>query len=222
FVPQRFNTGDANSRLYRTGDVVRYLADSNIAFLGRRDQQVKVRGYRVDVSEVETALRGCEQVNEAVVVAQEGVRGEKRLVAYVLPGAEVTMSELRSLLKEKLPEYMIPSAFVFVQEWPLTPSGKINRKALPAPEQVSDESKFVAPRTATEEKLAGIWSRLLGMERVSIHDSFFDLGGHSLLATQLMSRVREAFGIELPLRSLFEEPTIEGFGQTVERELRAH
>src|SRR6185369_9246920 len=221
FVPQPFDTGDSNSRLYRTGDVARYLPDGNIVFMGRRDQQIKVRGYRVEVSEVETALRGCEQVSEGVVVAHEGARGEKRLVAYVLSGAEVTTSELRDLLKEKLPEYMIPVVFVFLEEWPLTPSGKINRKALPAPEQVTDESKFVAPRTTTEEKLASIWSRLLGVERVGIHDSFFDLGGHSLLATQLMSRVRHAFGVELPLRSLFEEPAIEGFAQTVERELRA-
>ncbi|HEY0079202.1 MAG TPA: amino acid adenylation domain-containing protein [Pyrinomonadaceae bacterium] len=217
FIPHPFKA-DGEARLYRTGDIVRYLPDGQIEFLGRRDHQVKIRGYRIEIAEVEAAISQHERVREALVVAREGAAGEKRLVAYVLPSGEATSGELRDYLKAKLPEYMIPSAFVMVDAWPLTPSGKVDRKALPAPSRDEAEGAFVEPRTPTEEQLAGIWGRLLGVERVGALDNFFELGGHSLLATQLMSRVREGFGVDLPLRSLFEEPTVEGFARLIERE----
>jgi len=214
--------------LYKTGDLARYLPDGNIEFLGRLDHQVKIRGFRVELEEVETVLAQHPKVREAVVLAREdnpadpsaSLRAGKRLVAYVIPnqGFAPTINELRSFLKEKLPEYMVPSAFVFLDTLPLTPNGKIDRKALPTPDQSRPEldQSFVAPRTPVEETIVEIWAEVLKVEKVGIHDNFFDLGGHSLLATQVMSRLREGLGVDLPLRALFEAPTIAELALRVE------
>ncbi|MEK7324880.1 MAG: non-ribosomal peptide synthetase, partial [Chloroflexota bacterium] len=205
-------------RLYKTGDLCRYLPDGNIEFLGRVDQQVKIRGFRVEPGEIEALLSQHPAVREAVVVARdEGA--DKRLTAYVVPktpsvskDTECLSADLQNFLRQKLPVYMIPSAFVMMDALPLNISGKVDRRALPEPEGLQPEltSPFVAPRTPIEEELAQIWAGVLGVNRIGIHDSFFELGGHSLLATQLISRVREAFNVELPLRNLFETPTIAG------------
>jgi non-ribosomal peptide synthetase component F len=206
-------------QLYRTGDLGRLTADGSIRFLGRRDHQVKIRGYRVEVGEIETVLAHYTGVQQAVVLARQDAPEDKRLVAYVVPdrSASLTAIELRNYLKLKLPEYMIPAAFVMLDSLPLTPNGKLDRKALPAPSLTSPElnETFVAPRTAVETKLASIWSDVLKVDKVGIHDNFFDLGGHSLLATQVVSRVHEAFHIELPLRTLFEYPTVSGLAEQI-------
>jgi amino acid adenylation domain-containing protein len=212
FIPNPFSD-EFNSRLYRTGDLARYLPDGNIEFLGRIDNQVKIRGFRIELGEVETVLSQHPVVRQSVVIVREDSPGDRRLVAYVVssPDQVCTASELRSFLKEKLPEYMVPSAFVVLDAFPLTPNGKLDRKALPAPDQnrpALDET-FTAPRTPVEELLTQIWSDVLKVDKVSIHDNFFDLGGHSLLATQLVSRVRDAFQMDIPLRTLFEKPTVE-------------
>jgi glutamate-1-semialdehyde-2,1-aminomutase/malonyl CoA-acyl carrier protein transacylase len=210
------------ARLYKTGDKARYLSDGNIEFLGRLDHQVKIRGFRLELGEIEAALAQHPEVRETVVIAWEDQPDDKRLVAYVVPNQEVEtqhfLSLLRRFLKEKLPDYMIPSAFVMLEALPLTPNGKVDRRALPAPDtsQTSLEQGFVPPHTATEETLAAIWAEVLGVERVGIHDNFFELGGNSLLATQVISRLREAFHVELPLRSLFEEPTVAYLSESIE------
>ncbi|MFP2911577.1 amino acid adenylation domain-containing protein, partial [Pyxidicoccus sp. 3LFB2] len=209
FIPNPFADGE---RLYRTGDVVRWRSDGTLDFIGRRDGQVKVRGYRIETGEVETALTSHPAIHEAAVVAREDGTEGKRLVAYVTKkdAAEVDVSHLRAHLKQRLPEYMVPSVYVVLHALPLTRNGKVDRKALPAPEQVGSEGKhFAAPHTETEQKLAAIFEEVLHIERVGLHDDFFELGGHSLLATQLVSRIREAFQVELPLRDVFESPTVE-------------
>jgi acyl carrier protein len=173
---------------------------------------VKVRGHRIELGEIEALLAEHPSVREAVVVAREDESGGKRLVAYIVAQAAETAptSELRRYLKERLPEHMIPSAFLLLEELPLTPNGKVDRRSLPAPDDTRPElaAAYIAPRTAVEEIIAGIWSEVLKVERVGICDNFFELGGHSLLATQVVSRVREAFHLELPLRFLFEQPTV--------------
>jgi amino acid adenylation domain-containing protein/non-ribosomal peptide synthase protein (TIGR01720 family) len=220
FIPHPFSA-EPGARLYRTGDIARYLADGRIEFIGRADAQVKVRGYRIELGEIEAVLAEHELVREAVALLREDVPGEKRLVAYVVAYDEQqpTNSELRGHLQKQLPAYMIPSAFVMLDELPLTPSGKIDRRSLPAPERVRPEleNSYVAPASPTEEILVSIWSDLLNVERVGIHDNFFELGGHSLLATQLISRIRETFHVNLPLRSSFESPTIAEQAQLIER-----
>jgi amino acid adenylation domain-containing protein len=213
-------------RYYRSGDLGRWLANGLIEFVGRADEQVKVRGYRIEVGEVESALTEHTGVREAVVTARGDGSGEKRLVAYVVGEEESpapTVGELREHLRERLPEYMVPSVFVVLERLPLTANGKVDRRALPAPEEggAVRGTEYVAPRTATEEVLARIWSELLGVERVGVAEDFFELGGHSLLATQLMSRVREEFSVEVPLRQLFEQPTVRGLGLAVEEALRS-
>ncbi|MET0398426.1 MAG: amino acid adenylation domain-containing protein, partial [Longimicrobiaceae bacterium] len=210
FLPDPF-LQTSGGRLYRTGDRARWLSDGTLEFLGRVDEQVKVRGFRVEPGEVEAALERHPGVREAVVVVREDAPGEKRLVGYVVPadGAEASSAELRAHLKASLPEYMVPGAFVVLERLPLTPSGKVARRTLPAPERLSAED-FVAPRTPAEEVLAGIWGDVLRVERVGAEDDFFELGGHSLVATRVVSRVRQAFGVELPLRALFEAPTVAG------------
>lgn len=217
FIPHPF-AGQAGARLYRTGDLARYLPGGAIEFLGRVDHQVKIRGFRVELGEIETALRQHPAVLDGVVLAREDTPGNKRLVAYVVwrEGYTTPVSELRNFLREKLPDYMLPSAFAVLDAMPLTPSGKVDRRALPAPQQSQPPETFVAPRTPVEEVLAGIWSEVLELEQIGIEDNFFDLGGHSLLATQLLSRVREIFKIEVPVRRIFEAPTVAGLAETVE------
>jgi amino acid adenylation domain-containing protein len=215
FVPDPF-TGAVGARLYRTGDVVRYDREGSLEFVGRADEQVKLRGFRIELGEIEAVLRRHRQVREAVVVLRED-DGDKRLVAYVVGDAQA--SELRAYMSERLPDYMVPSFFVPLNELPLMPNGKINRRALPAVESVEAKSDE-APRTATEDLLASLWAGVLHVDQVGVNDNFFELGGHSLLATQLMSRVRDAFGVELPLRELFEQPTVASLAEQVEAELR--
>jgi amino acid adenylation domain-containing protein len=208
FIPHPFG-GKVGARLYRTGDLVRRLPNGMIEFLGRADYQVKIRGFRIEPGEVEAALTKHPSVGEAAVIARDDAAGEKRLVAYLVakPGLETAPAgQLREYLKEQLPAYMVPSAFVLLDALPLTPNGKVDRRALPAPEAPTGtpDSGYVAPRTPTEEVLCGIWTEVLGTARVGIDDDFFELGGHSLLATQVVSRVREALQVEVPLRALFE------------------
>jgi len=210
FIPDPFSARPG-ARLYKTGDLVRWLADVGIEYLGRLDHQVKLRGFRIELGEIEAALRQHQDMEQVVVVAREGEDGEKRLVAYgVSRNGPPPPGELRSYLKDKLPEYMIPSAFVMLDEMPLTPNGKVDRRSLPAPDGTQRDvaGTFIGPRTPTEETLATIWREVLGLKTVGVHDNFFELGGHSLLATQVMSKLTEMFHLELPLRTLFEAPTI--------------
>jgi len=212
FIPSPFD-GRGGARLYRTGDLARYLPDGNIEFLGRRDKQVKLRGYRIELGEIEAELAGLSGIHESVVAIIGNELAEKILVAYVVPepGQSLASSELRQALIQKLPEYMVPSAFVILDELPLTPNGKVDRQALPPPNASSRPvSGLTTPRTATEDTLAGIWCEVLRLKQVGIQDNFFELGGHSLLAMRVMARAREAFQVEIPLRVLFEVPTIEG------------
>ena len=220
FIANPFSD-DPTARLYRTGDVARYLADGNIEFLGRIDHQVKIRGYRIELGEIESVLNEHPGVSESVVVASEDEPGDKRLVAYLVGReSETSISELRDFLKEKLPDYMVPSAFVVLERLPLSPNGKVDRRALPAPKQYHLSMKeFVAPRSAAEEVVAEIWSEVLRVELIGVRDNFFELGGHSLLATQVVSRVRKALQANLSLRSLFLMPTVEGMVNEVERVL---
>ncbi|HVG44434.1 MAG TPA: amino acid adenylation domain-containing protein, partial [Longimicrobium sp.] len=217
FVPDPFSV-EGGARLYRTGDRVRWRADGTLEYLGRLDFQVKVRGFRIELGEIEAVVRGHESVTDCVVVARADA-GEQRLAAYVVGGVEA--AELRAHVRRSLPEYMVPAAFVFLDALPLTANGKLDRKALPAPELASAEDRYVAPRTPTEEVLAGIWAEVLGRERVGVEESFFELGGHSLLATRVASRVRDVFAIELPLRALFEGPTVAELAGRVEEMRRA-
>ena len=223
FIADPFS-GEPGARLYRTGDLARYRPDGNIEFLGRMDHQVKVRGFRIELGEIEAVLGQHPGLREAVVLAREDGPGDKRLVAYVVAhsgGASVAVSELRGFLGEKLPDYMIPSVFVFLDAMPLTPSGKVDRRGLPAPDAARPEGQegYVAPRTPVEEALAGIWAEVLGLDRVGIHDNFFELGGHSLLATQVVSQARRLFQVELALRRLFEAPTVAGLVESLAQSL---
>ena len=204
FVPDPFSEV-GGERLYRTGDVVRWV-NGALEFVGRVDEQVKVRGFRIELGEIEAALKEHESISDCVVVAQEDETG-KRLVAYVVSAEEMS-SELRQYLKERLPEYMVPAVFVSLEQLPLTVNGKVDRKALPAAELSGVREEYVGPRNAVEEELCRIWGAVLKVERVGIEDNFFELGGHSLLATQLQTRIREALKIEVPLRTLFRFPTI--------------
>jgi amino acid adenylation domain-containing protein len=218
FIPNPFSN-EPTSRLYKTGDLARYLPDSNIEFLGRLDNQVKIRGFRIELGEIEFLLSQHPQVREAAVITCEDQPGNKRLVAYLVTNQKaVSLGELRHFLKQKLPDYMIPGAFVFLDTLPLTPNGKIDRRALPVPDlpQKSREDRFIAPRTPTEEILGAIWAKVLGVQQIGIYDNFFELGGHSLLATQVISRIREAFSVELPLPQLFASPTLTGLAESIE------
>jgi amino acid adenylation domain-containing protein len=239
--PGRFKRG-RGERLYRTGDLARYRPDGNVEFLGRVDHQVKMRGFRIELGEVETVLETCPSVQQAVVVAAPAAwDDERRLVAYVVPaGAHLCrsaaqgeaetkekaavlrptslISDLRNYLKARLPDYMVPATFVPLETLPLTPSGKVNRRALPTPipTRLELDEVFVAPRTPTEKTLADVWTQVLGIKRVGVHDDFFDLGGHSLLATRIASRIRNAFQIELSLRQFLELPTVAHVAKSIE------
>ncbi|MGQ0809754.1 MAG: amino acid adenylation domain-containing protein [Nitrospiraceae bacterium] len=214
FIRNPFNS-DTHARLYRTGDMVRWAANGTLEFLGRVDRQVKIRGHRIELGEIETALATHAGVREAVVEVREELPGDKRLVAFVVaaPQSALSVEQLRLFLRERLPDYMIPSAFVELDTLPLTPNGKVDRKALQAPATSRARiphltSQYVAPRDPTEQLLAQLWGEILDLKDVGVHDNFFELGGHSLLATQLFSRLRPLFQREPPLRVLFETPTI--------------
>ncbi|MBW4417620.1 MAG: amino acid adenylation domain-containing protein [Myxacorys californica WJT36-NPBG1] len=210
FIPHPFMSG-TEARLYRTGDLARYLPDGNIEFLGRIDHQVKIRGFRIELGEIEAVLKQHSIVKEAVVAVKEDTSGELRLVAYVLPHEQEMLDkcELHRWLSEKLPEYMMPSAFVMLKTLPLTANGKLDRQALPVPDFTHTTlENFVAPRNPIEQTLADIWAEVLKLDQVGIYDNFFELGGHSLLATQVVSRLRQTFQVELPLHHLFEATTI--------------
>ncbi len=212
FIPNPFSD-EPDARLYKTGDKVRYLPDGNIEFLGRLDQQVKLRGYRIELGEIEAALMQHAAIHNAVVVLREDSPGHKRLAAYVTAEADLPDTcELRAFLKQHLPDYMLPSAFVALKQFPLTPNGKVDRNALPAPEQSELEhiGDYVAPRSPVEEILAGLWAEVLNLKRVGIHDNFFEQGGDSLLAVQLVARVEELFNKRIPIEEVFKHPTVIG------------
>ena len=223
FIPDPFSTR-AGSRLYRTGDIARYLENGSVEFLGRKDNQVKIRGFRIEPGEIETLLRKNPQIKEAVVTVAEDETGDKRLIAHLVTQGESRPNDLRSELKQHLPEYMIPSAFNFVADLPLTPSGKIDRLTLAknVDWKHSLQRVYVAPRTELEESLAEMWGEVLKLEKIGIHDNFFEIGGHSLLAAQLISRVRTVQQVELPLRTLFEDPTVAGLATAIEKLKQQH
>jgi amino acid adenylation domain-containing protein len=213
FGPDPF--GASGGRLYRTGDLARYLPDGRVQYLGRRDHQVKLRGFRIELGEIEVAVRREVGVQECVVMAREGARGTS-LVGYVVP-ARIDPQQLRTQLQSTLPEYMIPAAFVMLDALPLTANGKLDRKALPAPEAVRSERAYIAPRTPLEALLSTIWCSVLRVERVGVNDNFLEIGGHSLLATQVVARVRSILRVELPVRALFESPTVARLAKEVEQ-----
>jgi amino acid adenylation domain-containing protein len=210
------NNPYGKGKLYKTGDLAKYLEDGNIEFLGRIDNQVKLRGFRIELGEIEANLNHYPQIKESIVIAKENEQGDKYLVAYLInkdKDNQPKIKELREFLGQKLPDYMIPSAFVFLDQFPLTPNGKIDKRELPEPDfQSSKEEKFIAPRNEIEIKLAKIWQEVLRREKIGINDNFFALGGHSLSATQVVSRIRHIFGTEFPLKYLFEFPTIRELG----------
>ncbi|HEV7683494.1 MAG TPA: amino acid adenylation domain-containing protein [Pyrinomonadaceae bacterium] len=218
FIPDPF--AESGKRLYRSGDLARYLPDGNIEFLGRLDFQVKVRGLRIELQEIEVALAQHPDIYESTVISRKDLPENSHLIAYIVANIDrqPTVQQLRSFLKETLPAYMVPSGFVFMESLPRTTNGKVERQALPMPETLRAglQNEFVAPRTDDEEKLAAIWAELLNLERVGVEDNFFELGGHSVLAIHLVSHVRQAFGVELPLLTMFEEPTVAGLARVIE------
>ena len=212
-------TNTISDRLYKTGDLGRYLPDGNVECLGRIDNQVKIRGFRIEVGEIEAVLRKHPNLRETVVIAREDDLGNKRLVAYVVCEV-IPLSELRQLIKDKLPDYMVPSAFVRLEALPLTPNGKIDRHSLPAPDTVRTELEetFVAPRTDLELQLTKIWEKVLGIQPIGIKDNFFELGGHSLLAIRLLTEIEKSFGKNLPLVTFFEAQTVEQLAIVLDKE----
>ena len=216
FIPNPFPEFPSE-RLYKTGDLARFRPDGTLEFLGRRDGQVKIRGHRIELGEVETALSSHFAIWRAAAAVREDAAGKERLVGYFVPrkGSSPRISELREFLKTKLPEYMLPSSLIRMESLPMAPSGKVDREALPKPgdSRPELEQPFVAPRTPVEEVIAGIWGEVLGLNRIGVHDNFFDLGGHSLVATQVISRMRQALQVEIPLASLFSLPTISALAE---------
>jgi amino acid adenylation domain-containing protein len=207
-----------SNKLYKTGDLARYWPNGELEYLGRIDNQVKIRGFRIELGEIEALLASHPQIWETVVLVWDDTAGDKRLVAYIVPQPEITIiiDEIRQFLKAKLPDYMVPNAFVILEALPLTTNGKIDRRALPPPNlDISD--KYVAPSTPIEEILVNIWSEVLKVEKVGINDNFFELGGHSLLATQLVAQIRDRLKIELPLRQLFNTATLAELAQGIEQ-----
>jgi hypothetical protein len=221
FVPDPFS-GCAGGRLYRTGDEVRWLPDGNVEFLGRIDQQVKIRGFRIELEEIRLAVLQHPDVNEAVISTDGASIEDRRLVAYVIVAAEreLSGSDLRDYLKERLPEYMVPSAFVLLEKLPLNSSGKVDYSALPQPDRLNIvlKNEYVAPRTDVEQLLRNIWQEVLGVERIGIHDNFFDLGGQSILLLKVQRKIREAFQHETSLIELFKYPTISLLAERLKRE----
>jgi thioesterase domain-containing protein/aryl carrier-like protein len=217
FIPDPFSAVP-DARMYKSGDLGRWLADGTLEYLGRNDFQVKIRGFRIELGEIEARLLECAGVREAVVIARAEAGGDKRLVAYVVPAVGMTVSaaQLRSQLSTVLAEYMVPGAFVALESLPLTPNGKLDRKALPAPDQSAvAHREYVAPAGELESTIAQIWQELLGLPQVGRHDHFFELGGHSLLALQMLSRLHQASGVDVPLRELFANPTLHAFSAAI-------
>ncbi|NET03600.1 MAG: amino acid adenylation domain-containing protein [Symploca sp. SIO2B6] len=221
FIPNPFSE-EPGSRLYKTGDLVRYLADGNIECLGRIDHQVKIRGFRIELGEIETLLSQHPALTEAVVMVREDIPGDKRLAAYVVSNQEIlpTTSELRRYLKDKLADYMVPSAFIFLEAMPLTPNGKVNRRALPAPEGLRPEleTTYAMPQTKVEQSLAEVWQQMLQVEKVGIHDNFFELGGNSLLMMQVHSKLPKIIGQELSIVEMFQYTTIHSLAEYLSQE----
>lgn len=213
-----------DARLYKTGDLARYLPSGELEYIGRIDNQVKIRGFRIELGEIETAINQHPSVSTSVVVVRQD-ESANQIVAYITldPEQIVTIAELRRFLESKLPNYMVPTAIVVLEALPLTPNGKIDRRALPAPNltQLISESNFVAPATPVEEMLAGVWAKVLGLEKVGVNDNFFDLGGHSLLATRVISQIRQVFEVEIPLRRLFELPTLSELAKEIQTAINA-
>ena len=223
FIP---NPCAPEKRIYKTGDLARYLPDGTVECLGRSDHQVKIRGFRIELGDIESALRQNSEINEALVMAREDVPGDKRLVAYLATpsGERLSISDLRDFLKAKLPEYMVPGAYVFLKKFPLTPSGKMDRKALPAPEQSRPDlgKQFVAPNTPLEIDIAQIWSDVFHLDQIGRDDNFFELGGHSLIAIQMIARLRQKLGVELPLPAIFKAPSVGRLAETILETLLAN
>ncbi|BAY10335.1 non-ribosomal peptide synthetase [Calothrix sp. NIES-2098] len=217
FIPNPF-ASEAGTRLYKTGDLARYLPDGNIEFLGRIDHQVKIRGFRIELAEVEAAIAQHPAVKQAIVIDREDVAKNKQLVAYIVPQPQQvpTKSELRSFLQGKLPDYMLPAAFVFLDALPLNPNGKIDRQALPAPASENSAVSIVLPRNQVEQQLLEIWQQVLGVQPIGVRDNFFELGGHSLLAIKLFWEIEQAFGKNLPLATLFQAGTIESLAKILQ------
>jgi acyl carrier protein len=218
FIPNPFAT-HTGERLYRSGDLGRYRANGEIEYLGRMDQQVKIRGHRVELGEIEAVLAQHPDVRESAVVARQEPPGDVRLIAYLVPRGKTAPPDptLRDFLKRSLPAYMVPSRFVPIERLPLTPSGKLDRQALPAPAGRNKEREegFVPPRGPTEWAVAKIWGQILGLDGLGAHDNFFERGGHSLMAAQVVSRVRDSFGVELPIRALFDSSSVAEFAEVV-------
>jgi amino acid adenylation domain-containing protein len=215
FVPDPFVPGE---KMYRTGDLARWLPDGNIEFLGRMDHQVKIRGFRIELGEIENQLLRNPLIQETVVIANKDNSGDNYLCAYIVAERELTVQELREYLAQELPDYMIPSYFLQLDKLPLTPNGKIDRKALPESEgNIQTGVEYEAPRNEIEEKLAAIWQEILGVEKIGINDNFFELGGHSLNATTVVSRIYKELNVEMPLRELFQTPTIKGLAEYIQR-----
>ncbi|MEH2104794.1 amino acid adenylation domain-containing protein [Nostoc sp.] len=220
FIPHPFEEAEGR-RLYKTGDLARFLPDGNIEFLGRIDHQVKIRGFRIELGEIEALLSQHPDVQQAVVIAREDIPGDKRLVAYIVPNQklDVSVTSLKRFLQEKLPNYMVPAVFVILDSLPLTSNGKVDRQNLPKCDRTRPdlEETFIAPRNSTEETLASIWAELLGLEQIGINDNFFNLGGHSLIAAQILSRIREGFQVELFFHHIFANPNIAGLAELIEQ-----
>jgi acyl carrier protein len=221
---QRFVTNPYRpaERLYRSGDLARQLPDGSLIYLGRIDDQVQIRGFRVELGEIKTRLLAHPAIREVEVIARVGSAAALELIAYYVPKADVDAVTLRRHVGAALPEYMVPSSFIALDALPLTSNGKVDRRALPEPtgSNAAVGVEYLAPRTPTEEKVAAIYAAVLRCDAVGAHHGFFDLGGHSLLATQLVSRVRETFGVELPLRHVFESPTVAAFAAVIDERVR--